>query len=124
MGVVPARTLPACGSCRRWSWPENTHTCRHCGNAIEPTEVEPTGTLLSTVLVHAGVAPVHLTEGPYSVAAIRLDAGPIFITRLLTEPTDLPSPDTRVRLVWRIAPTGQPWPFAQPSEPDEQSLTS
>lgn len=104
--------LPRCERCKTWAWPPK-EICRQCGASSWQWEsASGRGTLLSLATVWRGAGEGFQDDVPYSLALVRLDEGPEFITRSASEQL---APGKAVRLVWRPV-AGHPWPCAIPIE--------
>jgi uncharacterized OB-fold protein len=58
--------------------------CARCGaTATAWDEVAPRGSLVAHVVFHKAYSPVLEDDVPYAVGLVRLDAGPLLVTRLL-----------------------------------------
>jgi uncharacterized protein len=74
--------LQRCGNCGRLRFPP-IDSCPYCatpGGSWE--EVEPRGRLYSWVVTHVPFEPSLADAVPYTVATVRLDAGPKMFARL------------------------------------------
>ncbi|MDW8469675.1 MAG: Zn-ribbon domain-containing OB-fold protein [Burkholderiales bacterium] len=75
-------TTTRCAACARLAFPPRPF-CPHCWCAsVEWAELQPTGTVYSSTVVHAAPA-VFAGEAPYRVGIVDLDDGLRIATRLL-----------------------------------------
>lgn len=109
-------TVQRCTACDHVQHPPKA-LCTGCGSMDHLTQVDSdgAGTVDTFTVVHR--APRPDMEVPYTVARVRLDAGPVVLTRL--EPA-VPGEDgwtigDRVGLDWVDLPDGRALPFHRPA---------
>ena len=72
-----ALALPRCRQCGATHYPP-TSICRHClSSDIELSAVDPHGTVIASALVHRSYAADFASGGPWPIASVKLDVGPI-----------------------------------------------
>ncbi|GGM46003.1 Zn-ribbon domain-containing OB-fold protein [Dactylosporangium sucinum] len=112
--------VQSCGACDGVQHPPRA-LCIHCGSTerLGWRTASGTGTVDSFTVVHR--APRAGIEVPYVVARVRLDEGPILLTRLEgRDPGGEWVVDDRVRVAWADLPDGRALPVFHPveGEPD------
>lgn len=87
--------------------------CVHCGSdELEWAESGGTGVVDSFTVVHR--APRPELAVPYVIARVRLDEGPVLLTRLQEREPDAWSIDDRVRVAWVDLDDGRALPVFVP----------
>lgn len=109
-------TVQRCQACERVQHPPKA-LCTGCGSMDHLVQVDSdgAGTVDTFTVIHR--APRPDLEVPYAVARVRLDSGPVVLTRL--EPAE-PGEDgwtigDRVVLDWVDLPDGRALPFHRPA---------
>ncbi|MFF3404462.1 Zn-ribbon domain-containing OB-fold protein [Streptomyces sp. NPDC002659] len=98
--------LPRCGDCGKHNIPGDP-TCAFCGSfRFDWVTVSGRGVLFSYAVVHHVLDASLAHEVPYVVALIRLEQGPIIVSRLVgTEEGQQPQVGAHVKVVYQV--TGQ-----------------
>lgn len=87
--------LQCCTACGATQYPP-AELCRRClGDTLVFTPLDAHGTVIASALVHRSLADDFAIGGPWPIASVRLDAGPIVFAHLAAA---LPA-NERVQLV-------------------------
>ncbi len=107
--------VQTCAACGGVQHPPRA-VCIRCGKtqALGWTPAGGTGAVDAFSVVHR--APHPDTPVPYVVARVRLDEGPLLLTRLEGAHPDSWSVDDRVRVAWRDLLDGRALPVFHPLE--------
>lgn len=113
-------TVQSCAACGHVQHPPRA-LCTGCGatDALRLTPASGTGTVDTFTIVHR--APRPGVEAPYVVARVRLDEGPILLTRLVGE-RDW-AIDDAVTVAWVDLPDGRALPVFHHTTPDAPEET-
>jgi uncharacterized OB-fold protein len=78
--------LQACGCCGYVPWPP-ARVCPECLSAdLHWRPASRSGAVWSSAVYHRALHPAFRDDVPYTVVAVRLDAGPLMIGRIDREP--------------------------------------
>ena len=101
--------LPRCRACGRAHYHPRSF-CPHCfADNIETFEASGRGTVYA-------FSVMRRADPPYAIAYVRLEEGPVVLSRIVDADFDAIRCDQPVRLAFRAAPGGEPVPVFAPEE--------
>ncbi len=111
--------LQRCLSCRLWQhYPRAL--CTHCGG-VELVYADASGRGTVDVATEVRRAPRPDLEVPYVIARVRLEEGPILLTRLVDTDETARQTGRPVVVTWQTLPDGRQLPVFRPDRsPDSE----
>lgn len=107
--------VQSCSACQATQHPPRA-LCIHCGSVdnLQWTQATGTGVVDSVTVVHR--APRPEVEVPYAIARVRLDEGPILLTRLEQREPESWQIDEPVQVAWVDLDDGRALPIFVPPQ--------